>query len=431
MDLHGWDTVTTLSVESVNRMLAVRPQTPADELSFGGENFGTPYKGSARLGAWRVLPGDPGDLLRLALPIVTGGVAGGSGDVIDLTGTTAVVTVSLHLLPGDVGRPRDLVFDLTRAGRPGDVPVPGVVTPVALTGPAKVLDRLKETGRDIVVGAIAEHLVEHATALSYALAEVNLVAPGQGGRLNPVRSAFCYSRSLAPDDPGHIAVLSVTDGRDVSELPRIVDPELTTGGGEVTFAVSSKLFLTEMVRPGLPGVFGGDASVADLAYDPALRALRNTSTFSTRSLREGAIWYTPRVTSLTVGVVGGELAIRVEGDCDLKAGISMTYWVTGESRMVFDPASARISFVSDHEPRSGYQADVPFWYILGGPVVEGVTQLIVTIISKDLAGRLGSQEGPTGLDRWTSRSVQWRGARTVAVEHAALDGCFLLSGRLA
>ncbi|WP_185949702.1 TULIP family P47-like protein [Microbispora sp. KK1-11] len=83
---------------------------------------------SARLGAWRVLPGDPGDLLRLALPIVAGGVAGGSGDVIELTGATAVVTVSLHLLPGEVGRPRDLAFDLTRAGRPGDVPVPGVVT---------------------------------------------------------------------------------------------------------------------------------------------------------------------------------------------------------------------------------------------------------------------------------------------------------------
>ncbi|WP_260615839.1 hypothetical protein [Microbispora sp. KK1-11] len=63
------------------------------------------------------------------------------------------------------------------------------------------------------MSAVAEHLVAHATALSYALAQVNLVAPGQGGRLDPVRSAFCYSRSLAPDDPGHVAVLSVTDGR--------------------------------------------------------------------------------------------------------------------------------------------------------------------------------------------------------------------------
>lgn len=431
MDLHGWDTVTTLSVESVNRMLAVRPPTAADEFSFAGENFGTPYKGSARLGTWRVLPGDPGDLLRLALPITSGGVAGESGDVIDLTGATAVVTVSLHLLPGDVGRPRDLAFDLDRAGRPGDVPVPGVVTPVALTGPAEVVDRLGQTGRDIVLGAVAAHLVEHAAELTCRLAQVNLVSPGKGGRLDPVRSAFCYSRGVAPADSGHVAVLSVTDGRDVSGLPRTVDPELTAGGGEVTFAVSEELFLTEMVRPGLPGVFGGDASAANLVYDPAFRALRNTSAFSTRSLRSGAIWYTPRVTSLTAGVVGGDLAIRVEGDCDLKAGISMTYWVKAQCRMVFDPASGRVSFVSYREPDSGHQADIPWWFVLGGPAVEAITQLIVTIVSTDLAERLGSQEGPAGLDRWASRSVQWQGARTVAVERAALDGCFLVSGRLA
>ncbi|MCT9932152.1 TULIP family P47-like protein [Planotetraspora sp. A-T 1434] len=427
MKLSGWDTVTALSVESVNRILAERELI--GDFSFAGDTFGTPYRGSGTLSAWRILPGDTGDLLRLALPIATGTVQAGSGRAIDLAGLTAVVTVSLELLPSDLSSgPGNLVFSLRKAAKTGDSPVPGVVTPVALTGPAATLAELGDLGQRTVLDGIAGSLADRASALSFVLAQVNLVPPGTGDPLAPVQAAYIYVRTR---DAGYVAVLGVTDTRDIARLPRTIEPELLADGREVVFGMSPELFLTAVVRPGLPQVFGGDASIADMVYDPAWGAIRNTSAFSIRSLKEGAIWYTPRVTFLSVSVIGGDLAVRVEGDCDLKAGISMTYWVTSQSRMVFDPASATISFTTDRDPKSGSEADIPLWFILGGILVEGITQLVVTIVSDDIAAALGSRGGITGLDQWGNRSVRWCGSRATVVERAALDECFFISGRLA
>ncbi|MEW9529423.1 TULIP family P47-like protein [Microbispora sp. NPDC049125] len=442
------DRVAALPVDTLNAMLAERREELVTAFSFSGETLGTPYSGSGTLDAWRILPGEPGDLLRLALPIASGSVTAGEGGAIDLTGLDAVVMVALRLLPGEEGlppggnplhreedelpageeasrgeRPGDLVFDLREAGRLGDDAVPGVVTPVALTGPGRVLAELSDLGRRAVLDGVAGPLARHAAELSFVLATVDL-----GARPAPRRSAFNYTRTTGRTDSGYLAVFGVMEDVDVSRLPLTLDPALASGG-EAVFAVSSRLFLTEMVLPGLPDALGGETSAATVAYDPASKSLRETRPFSIGSLVEGAIRYTPRVTSLSIGVVGGDLAVRVEGDCDLKAGISMTFWATARSRMVFHRDRAAISFVPDGKVDSGYQADIPVWFILGGPLAEGITQLVVSVISEDLAGRLGSGAGPAGLGRWASRPVRWGAARAMTVEHAALDGCFHISGR--
>ena len=78
--------------------------------------------------------------------------------------------------------------------------------------------------------------------------------------------------------------------------------------GILVFAMSTDLFLTHLVAPGLPQVFGGGANPGCFGYDPAKHVITAAHGFGTSSVKEGAIWYTPQVTSLSLGVVGGALA---------------------------------------------------------------------------------------------------------------------------
>jgi hypothetical protein len=289
LNLGGWDTATALSIALVNQALVDGQDGLVSDFSFSGQEFGTAYRGSGKFGAWQVLPGDPGDLLRLALPIVAGTVSAGDATPLDLTGLTAVVAVSLELLPRSETRSQDLVFAFHAAGMLDDAPKAGVVTPTALTGPADVLDALGELGTRIVLNGLAADLAGHADRLAFVFASLNAVPPGADGWLTPIGSAYCYARTADGNDAGHLVVLSVTTDRDSSLLPRNVDPTLVAGGDGLVFAMSEQLFLEHVVAPALPDVFGGDAAPADFAYDPNAGALVATTSFAMAPLKEGAI----------------------------------------------------------------------------------------------------------------------------------------------
>jgi hypothetical protein len=135
------------------------------------------------------------------------------------------------------------------------------------------------------------------------------------------------------------------------------------------------------------------------------------------------------VDALSATVSGSVLGLSVSGDTDLGAGISMTYWVSSRPRLVFDADTASISFVADPNPTSGHDADVPWWFYLGGVIVAGITELVVTVIANGISNALGSRLGSVGLAAWAGASVHWPGVRGMAVDDAVLDGCLRVSGR--
>lgn len=428
VDLSGWDTVTALSVNRVNEKLAEGMAGLVSNFSFAGNMFGTPHCGSGMFGPWRLLPSDPGDLVRLALPIPTGSVSAGSDPPIDLAGLTAIVQVSLELLSRDQDRSRNLVFSFHAAGMFGDDPKPGLVTPVGLTGAAAVLAELGETGTGIVLNGIANSLVTNASTLSFVFAQLNVVPPGTNSWLAPVRSAYCYAHTGAPGHPGYLMILSVITGRSCSTLPRNVAPGLLAGGGDLVFALSSEQFLTHVVGAALASALGGQASQSHLTYDRGRGSLVNTTAFGIKQIKQGALWYTPQVRALSATVVGDFLNVSVSGDCDLHADILMTYWVTSQPRMVFDPATAFISFIADPHPTSGHEVDIPWWFYLGGPIVRDITELVVTIITNGIATELAGELGSDKLVGWVTTPVRWPGIREIAVTNAVLDGCLSITG---
>jgi hypothetical protein len=428
MNIFGWDTVSVLSITCVNRSLANDSAMLLKAFQFSGNNFGTSYQGGGDFGAWRVLSGGSGELLRLALPITSGQIRGGTAEPIDLSGIEAIVDVSLRLLPS--GTKQDLVFSFGTAGRLGDAPRPDVVTPVGITGPASVIDALGDQGKELVLDGIASFLCADARALSYAFASINLVPPGAASWLAPASSSYCYIERPNPAGGapvGYLAILSVITRRPIGQLSRTVDPELLVG--DTAFAIAGDVFLAHVIQPTLPALFGGAAASDCFVFDAASHAIKQAKAFDIASVKEGLIRYDPRVTALSVTVVGGSVAMSIDGDCDLKAGISMTFWLRNQSRLIFDATTARVAFSADPRPQSGHQADVPWWFYGGGLLVEEITELVVKVIADGIASDLGERLGSVGLAAIAGQSVRWQGMSAFDVTGARLDGAFMISGK--
>ena len=426
MNIYGWDTVTALSVGAVNRALAANSKQLIQEFKVSGSTFGNSYQLQGEFGAWQVVPGGSGNLLRLAVPIVAGSIQPGAGAAVDLAGSTAVVEISLDLLPTADGRSQHLVFALHQAAQTGATPQPGVVTPITLTAPAPATAALGPLGVSLVLDGVAAAMAADAAAVSYVLAAVNLVPPASNSWLTPVESSYVYEE--VSGGGAYLAVLSTVSSRDISQLARTVDPELFAGGGDAAFAISEDLFLEQLIRPALPQVFGGSANAGCFGYDPVKHVITAAHQFGIAEVKEGAIWYTPNVTTLSLGVVGGSLAMAVNGNCDLKAGISMDFWVTSQYPMQYQAATAKISFGGDPHANSGHSASIPWWFWAGGLLVEAITQIVVSVITDSLASDLSSRIGSVGLAALAGQPVTWQGMSQFEVTGARLDGSLMISG---
>jgi hypothetical protein len=424
MELHGWDTVSALSATAANRALAANSQRLITHFQVSGSTLSGDYELQGEFGPWQIVPGGSGSLLRLALPIAAGTIRPDGGASIDLAGSSAVVDVSLQLLPAPDRQ--DLVFDLAKAGQVGGAAGPGVVSPVHLDAPPATRTALGDTGTRLVLDGVAEALAANADTVSFVFASLSLVPSGGTGWLTPASMAFVYAEVAGGG--GQLCVLGSSSDQGAATLPHDVDPELFAGGGSLAFAISADLFLTKLISPSLPGVFGGGADSGCFGYDPARHVITAAHPFDTQSVKEGAIWYTPRVTSLSVGTVGSFLTFAGRGDCDLKAGISMSWWITSQYRMGFDPAGPSIFFSGDPNPQSGHTADIPWWFWIGGVLVEEITEIVVQEIADSLAGELNGHLGTQGLGALAAQPVHWQGAPDFRVTGARLNDALMING---
>jgi hypothetical protein len=426
MELNGWDTVSALSASAANSALAANSNKLITHFKVSGTTFSVGYVLQGEFGPWQIVAGGSGNLLRLAVPILSGSIQPAGGAIVSVAGATAIVDLCLELLPAPDGQAKNLVFDILEAGQVGGPGGPGVVSPVQLNAPAAMLAELGDTGTRLVLDGVAEALAQNAGAVSFVFASLGIVPAGGDSWLTPAESAFVYQEVIGGG--GYLCILSTATAQNIAALPRNVDPELFAGGGSLAFAISADLFLTRLITPALPGVFGGSANPGCFGYNLAAHQVTAAHSFSVASVKEGAIWYTPQVTSLTVGVTGGSLTFAVRGNCDLKAGISMDWWITTQNPAQFSPASQSISFAADPNPQSGHTADIPWWFWLGGPLAEAITQVVVKEISDSLAGHLTGQLGSQGLGSLAAQSVHWQGAPSFLVTSARLDGALIVNG---
>ena len=421
MQLYGWDTCYLASIDQVNAALTSHAASLIGTLNFvialpGGENASV----EMTLSPWQVVPGGAGQLLFLSLPVESGKLSA-PGGVIDLSGSVLVVQVSLQLLAPTAGQAA-LIFDLSVAGTVGGAGGPGVVEPISMTCP-QTLDSAAQTG---ILNQTAVTLVNEASQLTFALASVNLVAPGSGTWLTPVLARYAYEPVVA--GAVYLAVFGSVTERDVSQLPLSIDPEMVTAREPGVFAMSQDLFLVNVIAPLLPGPLGGSA--ASYSYDTTTHTIGLSQQVSMSGITVGLITYEPQLQSLAISTDNQGLTITVGGSCDLKAGISMTFSVSARNPLTFDPGSGSIGFAKDPSPVSSHDADIPWYWQWLSPIVGLITDAVVAVIADDLAADITGAVSGDNLAATPALAVSWTGSSGFTALSAAIDSGYYVAGRL-
>jgi hypothetical protein len=441
MQTFGWDTVFVISNDRVNDALAKNLQSLLPTFAVQLESDPV-ITASGNFGSWAIVEGGDGKLLFMKLTIDKGKMEIGPislpdhvrvivpdlesvGEIV-IDGVAIVLSVFLRVLPKPDASAQDLAFFMEHvAHSASDSSTPGFVTVVNVIDPS---GKLSSSQRTLLGAAITDYLVLNAKQISFAFASINLVPPGTNSWLTPVESDYAYLEKIGSAD-GYMAVLSVTTHRAIDQLPRMIDQNAIGGGHTGSYLISDVLFLGNVILPFLPTAYKAAASA--FVLDEAARAIRNVRSFETIPVTSGAITYHPVIHSLVVTTDGEGLITTLNGSCDLKAGINMTFGITTHNRASFNADRKSIAFLPDPNPQSRHSADIPWYFWFLGPIAVLITELVVKLIADSIASQLDSlARDALSIAKNPPQSVQWTGAHLLDVKTAGVNGAFFMMGAL-
>ncbi|KQR18755.1 TULIP family P47-like protein [Deinococcus sp. Leaf326] len=418
--LEGWDTLSALPISFVNAALAQHSASIIGQFSFtGGGSFNTPYTCTGTFGPFAIARGINTTIINLQMPVASGTIQTAQTTV-DLAGVVVIMAVSLTFIQGSaVG----LSLDLAAAGKYGTSPQPGLVTPLSLTGPPAVLTLLGQAGIQDVLDGFAQTIVEHAQPLQYFFAELNDTLLPQEAWLQATAYAYSYLLQTSGDD--YLAISTMVAGHSAPATVNVDASFLPPAGSSANSAtaITGDLFLQQLIMPQLPQAFQGRLSAGNLSFDSAQHRIVNSTPFDLAQIQVGLIWYTPTITSLVVNNQENAIQISLSGNCDLYAGISMSFSFQASPSLSFSGATQTLTFLPDPNPISSHHADVPWWWFAGGLIVEAVVQAVVAVISSDLGDDLTSLLNTQSISG-VQTNVNWSDATHQTVLGVALDNSF-------
>ena len=426
MDLFGWDTIFATTLSKANQALRAGMANLVSSFTFSESGFDL----TGAFAPWQMVTGGAGKLLHMQVPIVSGTMKSGSGSI-DLAGLSVTVEVSLQLLPSQAGAgASDLRFNFSSVGSTPGSATPGLVTPLSISDPQ---NRLTSVQQRIVMGAVANCLVQNGPKVSYIFGTINPLAISIPW-LRPAASDYAYADAQGSSD-GVLAILSVTSNRDISALQRGLDQTVIQGWtGDAFLAIAPALTLPNLIQPGLPAAFGCSAS--QFAFSPSAPyvnqpAIYVASPFGLPRVDASGESYYPRVTGGVLLVQNNVVACSLSGDCDMGMGIGLTFSWGGGSPITFDPTSKIIGFTPDPNPTFSHDTSMS-WYdyffdII--PVSAIILNVTVAVIGNQIGGSL--QQGLAGgisIAKTPPLLVQWNGTNQFNVTGVELATALILRG---
>lgn len=432
MQTFGWDTVFIVSISRINAALAANSTTLV--MSFDAAlDSAPPVSANGKFNTWEIVPGGDGKLLYLKLPIHEGLLIVGEEDTareISLAGVAVVMSLELTLLPSYSGLDRgsglqELKFLIDKVGYEQIPPAPGLITPVTVIDPS---GRLSVADKALLSSLLANFLVENANQISYVFATINLVPPHSNSWLAPVSSDYAYLDKTGTGN-GYLAILSVTDARDITHLHHTPDPDVIAASQTASFVISQDLFLKNVILPYLAAAY--QTTPDSFYFDVQSHAIRNRHSFTTLAVKEGAITYYPQIDQLLIVTTTDGLGTTIEGSCSLYAGISMTYKIRTHNKAQFYPIDKAIAFLPDPKPQSSHHADIPWYYWFLGLLVKPIVDAVVEAIADGIAESLDNFAGQAlSLAKNPPHSIQWTDTEPLDVTVAGVDGSFYMMGHV-
>lgn len=423
MNSFGWDTVFALDNDQVNKAISNSWNQLPQSFDYSEDGFHM----SGQFSPWMVVNGGSGSLLHLKLPVTSGSIALDSSKPADLVGVAAVVEVDMRLLPSSTkAETQELRMNLKQAVKIGTPGGEGLVVPITVVDPQ---GKLGQTYSSLFLEGMARWMVANANQITYVFAEINFAKPDRNSWLTPVQCNFVCADREDKTKPGYLGILSVNSNRDISKLERKIDPAILPISAQLNagYLISGDLFLQNVILPLMPQMYHG-TSLGTFAFSATDHQIQNTTKFPADKVKSGAIWYYPEIKHLKVYIVGGELRTDIQGDCDLYAGISMTFSLNIKNTMSFDPKTQNVRFNPDPSPHADHDADIPWYYWFLTPIGEAITQIVVAAISDSIANSLKSDIS-INVEGIPTQSVHWTGAgQDMQVTQAGLNTCFYMQG---
>ena len=418
MNLYGWDTGYATTINHLNKALA----DPKGVLSsFSLTEQGMTVQG--QFGQWRIIEGGAGQLLHLQTAIASGTISGDGAADAELSGISVQLEINLQFLPSELPNHKKLAFNFKHVGKTCTPSGPGVVTPLRVIDPNQ---RLNFTQTAVLGPGIARCLVDKAPSISFAFAELNLVPPNAADSwLTPVECAYAYYETGG--GASYLVILSTTNKRDTTNLPREVDPNLISGGGDGFFAISESQFLQHVILPVLPKVYSG-TDVSYFKFEAKDNTIRNSKAIRLAGIKKGAITYHPKIDHLAITVSGSTVESVASGSCDMKMGIRMTFKVAGTSAASFNAATAQLSLAKDPHPRISHKAKIPWYLWIMGPIPDIILAIVVPIVADGIAEGLDAAVKKMSFVKAGPQNVQWPGMKQFTITGGGLNGGFQLSG---
>ncbi|MDD1012582.1 TULIP family P47-like protein [Pseudomonas rubra] len=382
MQTKGWDTLSIVKQDAVNASLS--KSWPQLNPEFN-QAVGDSYRCSGVFDCWSVVNGGGGRLLRLRMPIRSGELKVGQ-TIIELAATVAIIEVTLSLLPQSSTESVLKSSYLKVAQNPGQIPEDqgGWLLPITLQDPQGRLGPYAS----LVLDAICAYLIANPKQFEHIFAHINFAKPGAPAWALPKKCTYSYL------DSGYLAVLGVCSDRDISELPRDVDVTGLGLGASSYYILANQMLLENLILPGLVALYQ-DASKGDYQYQAG--ELINRRQLRMQEIKSGLIYYTPVVWAgkNIARVVGDFLRVKFDGNCDLYAGINMTWngWVTMKPTL----NNGVITF-SKLSSDFQHDEDIPWYLQWLLPVVGLIVTIVVAVISNDLISSIANRGGSIKAD---------------------------------
>lgn len=326
-DTNGWDTVFAIRIKDVNSAIRLQKSSPADfSQHYVDPETDDDITITGVFGDWQLTTGGDGKNLHMSVPIKTGTMTR-NGKPYDMAGDVATIEVNCDFVPPPVkgikpskdGSLHDLKLKTT-----SDDPLS---PPVSVTG-------LNFAGKNpgMVIESIMKGVLEIWFNLNlssfnqvFAVANLNLLADGSDGSfqwLQPTWSS--YACSSGPDDESSFfGVLCMIDNHDPAGLAHQLSSAAIPTDQRSSFMISTPMFMQYIVLPGLPGAFvNAQASDFELANNNTSIVNKSGVKLEMPGVKEGAIIYTPYVTSFELILEASEIKTTMKTTINISPGIN-------------------------------------------------------------------------------------------------------------